>query len=165
MLTLVKSAFSQGCCWMQMMGQILPLEAFAYCQWTLLRDYTCVSREGRESVWFDTKLIHIQLQKEEMWKCTWKTSLWRRSGELTPFRKNKNRIDKSLLFADTENFQGGLMPNIFIFSFDRHKHIYCLWSCFSGRLGVPYVPSNRQFSPMAFIFLFHYLNFLSGLAC
>lgn len=38
-----------------------------------------------------------------------------KGGELIPIREKENRIDKRLLFADIENFQGGLMPNIFIF--------------------------------------------------
>lgn len=109
------NVFSHGCCWSHRKGQILPLETFASCQWTHLRDYPCVSRQKRESIWSDTKPIHIQLQKEEIWKFTWKKSLQRRRGELIPIREKENRIDKRLLFADIENFQGGLMPNIFIF--------------------------------------------------
>lgn len=129
------------------------------------RDYTCVSRERRESVRSDIKPICLQLQKEETWKGTWKTSLWRSWGKLILFREKEKRIDRKIIVCWYGKFSGRLNTKHFHFSSDRHKHIYCLRSCFSGRLGFPYVPSNRQFSSMAFIFLFYHLNFLSGLAC
>ena len=31
------------------------------------------------------------------------------------FREKENKVDERLWFADIENIQGGLMPNIFIF--------------------------------------------------
>lgn len=39
------------------------------------RDYVCVSRKRRESVWSVIKQICLQLQKEETWKGTRKASL------------------------------------------------------------------------------------------
>lgn len=76
--------------------------------------WTCV--QGEEGVQSDTKPIHIQMQKEETWKCTWKYSLKRgKESWLILCREKENKIDKRFLFTVIENFQGGLMPNIFIF--------------------------------------------------
>lgn len=76
----------------------------------------CMCVKGEKGVQSDIKPIHIQLQKEGMWKCSWKTPLKiAKESWLTPFREKGNKIGERLLFADIENFQEGLMPNIFIF--------------------------------------------------
>lgn len=47
----------------------------------------------------------------------------------------------------------------------RYQHLYCVWGCVAGGVGVPYVQSYWQFPSLALLLLLYNSNFFLGMAC